>query len=140
MLKYWCFEREAEPAGPWYQRNNCCKIIGGSLLVLAVLGLVAFFIFGPPTYAFGLLAQVVLQFKEINYEYLFAAVLGALALIALIIVLTVLVLFVVIIIQCFSSCRDCCRECKINCHDEYQASRRKSAYGTIITDSETVMV
>ena len=82
ILHFWCFIKGANRSKPWYERNNCYGIVGGTVMVIAMLAVMGLLVICPIPYGVGLLMQVITGTKwvsgtdKIDYEYWMNVFLG----------------------------------------------------------------
>lgn len=75
-VKYWCCEKGANLAKPWYDRNNCYITIGVFGTVILILVALGILLICPIPYVMGLITQVIIRTDKIGYGYWMNVFLG----------------------------------------------------------------
>ena len=75
VFKYYLFEEKIGETDVWHDKNrcyNCCyTTLGSFLFVLMLLIIACILVISPINYVFGLIGQLLLNYKPINFNYLY---------------------------------------------------------------------
>ena len=120
ILKFWCFEKGANPSKPWHDRNNCYSAIAGIGMALGMVVACGLFMISPIIYGGGLLMQVIYGTEwvsgtdKIDYEYwmnVFLGMFGFMQLMICVICLIAGIALVYIIVMGIVKCTECWNDC-----------------------------
>ena len=117
IVYYWCFIKDEKKEEPWYERNNCNKIISTFLGVLCAIFATMACMISPLTYVMGLAMQILFDGHISSYTYwnnILMGLVGFLLLsgfiLALVTGFAILSFILFSIVECIDYCRKCSDE------------------------------